>query len=214
MNKKNIGYMGNPNLRRQQSTREYTPAELAEVLKCASDIEYFAENYVTIITLDKGKTIINLYDYQREMLNIMLHGDPANNKYNTIVLSPRQSGKTTVVGVYASHYCIFNKDKTIAILANKLQGAVELIDRIKMIIEGLPDFLKPGIKEYNKKSIVFENGCKIIAAATSPSAVRGLAINCLTGENQVTVLDTETNEETTMPIEVLNIILKNENSIV
>jgi hypothetical protein len=87
------GYMGNPKLRRERTTRNYTPEELAELLKCSQDIEYFAEHYATIITLDAGEQIIDLYDYQRELLNTMHKGEPENDKYNTIILSPRQSGK-------------------------------------------------------------------------------------------------------------------------
>ena len=101
------------------------------------------------------------------------------------------SENSTTVGIYALHYTLFNKDKTVAVLANKMQGAKEILGRVKGILEELPDFLKPGIKEYNKTSITFENGCKIIAAATSPSAVRGLTINCLTGDNRVTLKDND-----------------------
>jgi hypothetical protein len=104
------------------------------------------------------------------------------------------SHNTTVVAIFGLHYGMFNKDKTIAIMANKMQGAIEIISRIQILLEGLPAFLRPGIKEYNKKSIVFENGCKILAAATSASAVRGLSINCMTGENEVTVQDMDTGE--------------------
>jgi hypothetical protein len=101
---------------------------------------------------------------------------------------------TTVVGIFALHYTLFNKNKTIAVLANKMQGAIEILDRIKVIMEELPAFLKPGIVEYNKKSVVLENGCKIVAAASSPSSVRGLAINCLAGDNKVTLRDEDTGE--------------------
>ncbi len=101
---------------------------------------------------------------------------------------------TTVVGIFALHYTLFNKDKTIAVLANKMQGAIEILDRIKVIMEELPPFLKPGIVEYNKKSVVLENGCKIVAAASSPSSVRGLAINCLAGDNRVSLRDEDTGE--------------------
>jgi hypothetical protein len=102
-----------------------------------------------------------------------------------------QSENSTTVGIYALHYTLFNKDKTVAVLANKMQGAKEILTRVKGILEELPDFLKPGITEYNKTSITFENGCKIIAAATSPSAVRGLTINCITGDNKVTLKDND-----------------------
>jgi hypothetical protein len=110
---------------------------------------------------------------------------------------------TTVVGIFGLHYSMFNKDKTVAIMANKMQGAIEIMDRVKVLLEGLPPFLKPGIKEYNKKSITFENGCKMIAAATSPSAVRGLAINCMTGDNEVTIQDQDTGEVFNIPLSEL-----------
>lgn len=42
--------------------------------------------------------------------------------------------------------------------------------------ETLPDYVKPGVKEYNKTSMVLENGSKISCAATSASAIRGRSI--------------------------------------
>ena len=90
--KPGTGYMNNPALRAARDTHEYTPAELQELLKCATDVQYFAETYCYIITLD-GKQKISLYDYQQDLLEVMLNGNPEEDKYNTIVLSPRQSGK-------------------------------------------------------------------------------------------------------------------------
>jgi hypothetical protein len=119
---------------------------------------------------------------------------------------------TTIVAIYGLYYTLFNKDKTVAVLANKMQGAIEIVDRIKVLMEGLPDFLKPGIKSYNKKSIEFENGCKIIAAATSPSAVRGLTINCLAGDNIVEVKDNVTGEIKAMSLSELKDDLQDANN--
>jgi hypothetical protein len=47
-----------------------------------------------------------------------------------------------------------------------------------MAYEELPQWLKPGIVEWNAASIVFDNGCKISAEATSGSSGRrtGLSI--------------------------------------
>ena len=92
MAKKDAGYMGNPNLRAARSTRAFSPEELKELMLCSEDIIYFAENYCTIITLD-GKEHIKLYTYQKDLLDIMQNGKPEEDKYNSIVLSPRQSGK-------------------------------------------------------------------------------------------------------------------------
>ena len=87
------GYLGNPNLRREFRKREYTTKELAEMLKCAQDIEYFAEHFCYIVTLDKGKQLIELYDYQKEMLKLMTGETILDEKYNIVTLAPRQCGK-------------------------------------------------------------------------------------------------------------------------
>lgn len=62
------------------------------------------------------------------------------------------------------------------ILANKLATAREIYGRISEMYETLPDYVKPGVKEYNKTSMVLENGSKISCAATSASAIRGRSI--------------------------------------
>ena len=85
-------YMNNPNLRPALAERTYTVDDLKEILKCKEDIIYFAENYCVIVSLD-GKQIVKLYPYQKELLLQLLHGDPENDKYNNVILSPRQSGK-------------------------------------------------------------------------------------------------------------------------
>ena len=48
-----------------------------------------------------------------------------------------------------------------------------------MAYEALPHWLQSGIKYWNKGSIELENGCKVIAAATSASAIRGKSISLL-----------------------------------
>lgn len=80
---------------------------------------------------------------------------------------------TTAVAIFLAHYVCFNKDKAVGILAHKGSMAVEVLERTKQAIELLPDFLQPGIVEWNKKSIVLENGSSIGAYASSPDAVRG-----------------------------------------
>jgi hypothetical protein len=76
-------------------------------------------------------------------------------------------------------YALINKDKAILICANKFKTAKDILSRIKMAYEELPQWLKPGIMEWNAASIVFDNGCKISAEATSGSSGRGGSINCL-----------------------------------
>jgi hypothetical protein len=64
-----------------------------------------------------------------------------------------------------------------AILANKLAVAKEIFSRVQFIIENCPKWLQQGIKEWNKTSLVLENGSRVFCSATSPSAVRGFSLD-------------------------------------
>jgi hypothetical protein len=96
-----------------------------------------------------------------------------------IMKCPRQSGKSTTMVSYLLHYILFNQNMSVAILANKLSTARELLGRLKLAYEYLPMWLQQGVVEWNKGSIVLENGSKALAAATSSSAVRGGSYNCI-----------------------------------
>ena len=51
--------------------------------------------------------------------------------------------------------------------------------RLQLAYEKLPDWLQQGITSWNKGDIELENGSKIIAAATSGSAVRGMSFSAI-----------------------------------
>lgn len=160
-------YMRLKNLRRANIKTQYTPEMIAEWKRCRKDIVYFAETYCAITHIDYGTIKVQLRDYQKDMLKIM-----HENRMSAHKLS-RQLGKTTAVAIFLAHYVCFNKDKAVGILAHKGSMAVEVLERTKQAIELLPDLLQPGIVEWNKKSIVLENGSSIGAYASSPDAVRG-----------------------------------------
>lgn len=94
------------------------------------------------------------------------------------------SHNTTTSMAYLLHQAITRKNITIAILANKGETAAEVLDRIKFAYESLPWFLQVGVKTWNKKSVEFGNGSKIITAATSSSSIRGKSVNCVVGETR------------------------------
>lgn len=86
---------------------------------------------------------------------------------------------TTIATAIILHAALFNKNKNIALLANLQATAIEILDRIKEAFENLPEFLKQGIKIWNKKTIKFENGCTIFANASKGSSIRGKSIYML-----------------------------------
>lgn len=166
-NAKRSRYMGLPNLKRANIKTNYTREMIIEWKRCRDDIVYFAEKYCAITHIDYGTIKVQLRDYQRDMLKIM------HAKRMTVCNLSRQLGKTTVVAIFLAHFACFNKDKAIGILAHKGSMSAEVLDRTKQAIELLPDFLQPGIVEWNKGSIELDNGSSIGAYASSPDAVRG-----------------------------------------
>lgn len=86
------------------------------------------------------------------------------------------SHNTTVISIDALHFAMFNEDKVVGIAANNAVMATEILDRIKLVYEELPMWIKPGIKEYNKTSLWFENGSRIVARPCSPNSFRGFSL--------------------------------------
>lgn len=166
-------YLGNPNLKPANVPVHFTPEQVEEYLKCQENPIYFIENYVKIITLDKGVQPFLPWGFQKELLNT-IH----NNRF-VITKYPRQSGKSTSVIAYILHYILFNQQVTVGILANKLQTARELLGRLKLAYENLPKWMQQGVEEWNKSSIDLENGSRVMASSTSSSAVRGGSYNMI-----------------------------------
>ena len=92
---------------------------------------------------------------------------------------PRQSGKSTTVTAYMLWLILFHDQQSIAILANKGSLARDLLGKIQLAYEHLPKWLQQGIVVWNKGNIELENGSKIIASATSSSAIRGGSYNLI-----------------------------------
>ncbi|MCS7316723.1 MAG: terminase family protein [Candidatus Dojkabacteria bacterium] len=86
---------------------------------------------------------------------------------------------TTCCASYMLWRAMFKKDQTILVVAHNLNQALEITGRIRFSYEELPFFIKPGVLEYNKGSIVFDNGSRIISRAASVNAARGLSISLL-----------------------------------
>jgi hypothetical protein len=146
---------------------------IQELKKCKEDIVYFAENYFYIVNLDRGKEVIKLYTRQRQILKSLV-----NNRF-TCLLSCRQFGKTTLMTIYALWVSCFEPDQRIVIVANREQTAINIFKRIRTAYEQLPNFLKPGVKDYGKSGLTFDNDSSIGVSTTTSTAVRGESINCL-----------------------------------
>ena len=119
------------------------------------------------------------------------------------------SHNTTCAAAYLLWLATFFSDKTILICANQLNQAIEIMDRIKFSYENMEDndWIRPGIVEYNKGTITFDNGSSIVCRATTPHAGRGLSISCLYclhGSTNVTVRNKVTGVVETISLEDLH----------
>ena len=154
---------------------EYTREQIMEIAKCANDFKYFTK-YVTIKTDKPTNTDskMELRPYQLKMADMFV-----NNRF-CIVLSSRQSGKTTTVACYTLWYLLFHQQRFVGIVSNNARSAQEILLTIKDMYLDLPDWLKPGISgDWNKQSIIFENGSRVQTSATSANSFRGRSVNLL-----------------------------------
>lgn len=148
----------------------YTKEEIIELAKCKASPLYFMENFIYVQHPVRGRLKFIPYDYQKEMIEIF-----HNNRY-AIALTGRQLGKTTVAAAYLLWYAMFVDDSTILVASKSGGDAREIMIRIRFAYEELPDHIRAGAAEYNKQSLIFDNGSRIVSATTTENTGRGMSI--------------------------------------
>ena len=89
------------------------------------------------------------------------------------------SHNSTSAAGYLLWYAMFVPDSTILIAAHKYTGAQEIMQRIRYAYENCPNHIKAGVTTYNKGSLDFENGSRIVSATTTENTGRGMSITLL-----------------------------------
>jgi len=164
-------------LTKKAHTKEkYTEAQVQDLLACADPVEgylHFAKNFFHIQHPTKGKIKFEPFEYQLRLLH-SYH----DFRFN-INMMPRQSGKTTCAAGYLLWYAMFHPDQTILVAAHKYTGAQEIMQRIRYGYELCPDYVRCGVVSYNKGSIEFDNGSRIVSQTTTGTTGRGMSISLL-----------------------------------
>jgi hypothetical protein len=153
-----------------------TEDQILEFAKCADPVDgpqYFMDNYFFIQHPTKGKMLYHPFEYQVKLIDTYHH-----NRFS-ISLMPRQTGKSTSAAGYLLWYAMFVPDSTILIAAHKYTGAQEIMQRVRYAYELCPDHIRAGVTSYNKGSIDFENGSRIVAQTTTETTGRGMSISLL-----------------------------------
>ncbi len=122
---------------------------------------YFAKQFAFIQHPVKGKLLFDPFSYQ-----VLLLQSYHDYRFNINML-PRHTGKTTTAAIYLCWYAMFHPDQTILIAAHKYTGAQEIMQRIRYVYEMCPDHIRAGVTNYNKGSMEFENGSRIVSQTTT-----------------------------------------------
>lgn len=154
----------------------FTDEQLREFVACADPVtgpQYFMDNFFYIQHPTRGKMLYHPFDYQKRLI------DTYHNYRFSISMMPRQTGKSTSAAGYLLWYAMFVPDSTILIAAHKYTGSQEIMQRIRYAYELCPDHIRAGVTSYNKGSIDFENGSRIVSATTTENTGRGMSISLL-----------------------------------
>jgi hypothetical protein len=154
----------------------YTEQQILEIARCADPVTgpaHFMSNYFYIQHPTRGGIKYQPFEYQTRLI------DTYHNYRFSISLMPRQTGKSTSAAGYLLWYGMFIPDSTILVAAHKYLGAQEIMQRIRYAYENCPDFIRAGVVSYNKGSIDFDNGSRIVAQTTTENTGRGMSISLL-----------------------------------
>ncbi len=163
-------------VKKAHKQEKFTESQVQDLLMCADPMEgylYFAKNFFHIQHPTKGKMKFEPFEYQLRLLH-SYH----DYRFN-INMMPRQSGKTTCAAGYLLWYAMFHPDQTILVAAHKYTGAQEIMQRIRYGYELCPDYVRCGVVSYNKGSIEFDNGSRIVSQTTTGTTGRGMSISLL-----------------------------------
>tara|TARA_B100000900_G_scaffold148504_1_gene126043 strand:+ start:17905 stop:19482 length:1578 start_codon:yes stop_codon:yes gene_type:complete len=158
---------------KKETFNELQVQELAACMDPDKGYLYFAEHFAFIQHPVQGKLLFDPYEYQLGLMH-SYH----SYRFN-INMMPRQTGKTTCAAIYLLWYAMFVPDQTILIAAHKYTGAQEIMQRIRYGYEMCADHIRAGVTNYNKGSIEFENGSRIVSATTTGNTGRGMSISLL-----------------------------------
>lgn len=160
-------------VKKPHTKSDYTEDQLLELMKCQNDPLYFMTKFMKVQHPIHGALDFHPYDYQVKMVEAM------HRHKNSIIMTARQSGKTTVASGYIAWRAMFVPDSLILIVANKVVQALEVVNKVRFCYENLPNHIRAGVTEYNKGNLSFDNGSRIISRATSYDAGRGMAVSLL-----------------------------------
>ena len=144
-----------------------------QYMACAKDPVFFMRQYCYIQHPKRGKIKFNLYPFQEDSLTEL-----RDNRYN-IILKSRQLGISTLTAGFALWSMLFNEDFNVLVIATTQEVAKNLVNKVQIMNEMLPSWLKTEIISNNKLSLKFKNGSQIKAISSASTGARSEALSLL-----------------------------------
>lgn len=159
--KENITFRGEYNTRKADLKFAFDYKELQEYNKCYSNHAYFIDEYC-----------LKLREYQKEWID-----EFSQNKFR-IHLCSHEMG---FYRVYAAKYLaqlMYGYNRTILVIGDKSDTCNEFIEIMWNLYKDLPFYLKAGVRNKNKKQIIFDNGSRIKTSFSKDAGI-GFGFNVL-----------------------------------
>lgn len=149
-----------------------------EFVRCATNPIYFIETYLTIFDQTQGKAGLivpfKLFDFQKDLIRTY-----QDNRF-VIANKYRQAGISTTTCAFIAWYVMFNQNRQVAIVADKLETARdEIMSDVVLFIEGCPKWLRPKTGREDEKNLkdtqklkIYDNNSKL--GAFSSKGLRGM----------------------------------------
>ena len=146
---------------------------LLEYAKCINDTPYALKTYLQ--TYDNTQSQYVPLELFNDQVTLVKDYDTCEEN---IALKYRQAGVSTVTSAWASKRLVFankKKPEKILIIANKMDTAVEMANKVRAFVDQWPKWLGVGFSNEKNAQRHFKltNGCEVKAVATSKDALRG-----------------------------------------
>ena len=144
-----------------------------EYAKCMKSTPYALKTYLQTYDNTVQKYVpLELFPDQVSLV------EDYENYNENIALKYRQAGVSTVTAAWSSKRLVFakkNRPEKILIIANKLDTAVEVANKIRGFTDQWPSWVGVGFsaEKNSQRHFKLTNGCEVKAVATSKDALRG-----------------------------------------
>jgi hypothetical protein len=146
---------------------------LLEYAKCVNNTPYALKTYLQTYDNTQSKYVpLELFNDQVTLVRDYDECD------ENIALKYRQAGVSTVTSAWASKRLVFakkEKPEKILIIANKMDTAVEMANKVRAFVDQWPKWMGVGfsVEKNSQRHFKLTNGCEVKAVATSKDALRG-----------------------------------------